>query len=181
MPAILIEVDLVQLPFELLVGRARPGIKKARCGVAHQLPESFEEHVEIVDPSHRRRPPGVRDAASAPPARTGARNHLPANCGLLNFRFERETSRADICRPAAYEHGGHTEHFLCSILRTILRQLRTLGRSGLPTSANQFSIGCRPQLPRFRIFSQKRMASATHPSALVPVPSPKPWPRFPNL
>jgi hypothetical protein len=54
-------------------------------------------------------------------------------------------------------------------------------RSDLPTSANQLSIGSRSQLPRFISFSQKRMASAPQPWALVPVPSPKPWPRFPNL
>ncbi len=38
-----------------------------------------------------------------------------------------------------------------------------------------------PQLLFFVNLSQNRMASSIHPSALVPVPSPKLWPRFLNL
>jgi hypothetical protein len=110
------------------------------------------------------------------------RNHLPANGGLLDVRFERETSRAPyVVLQRTSIDGRQAEHFLCSILRQSRANRGRLASPICQTSANQLSIGSRPQLPRFIVFSQKRMASATHPWALVPVPSPKPWPRFPNL
>jgi len=46
---LLVEVDLVQEPVELLVSRSRAGVEEAGRGLAHQLLEVLEKDVEVLD------------------------------------------------------------------------------------------------------------------------------------